>query len=495
VRQTDVISRTGSADKSETAAIDLTWVVTGATWLAVALLVCGVAGDPDFWGHLRFGLDTLAQRQLTAVDPYSFTQDVPWVNHEWLSELLMAGAFQTAGLAGMLLLKLAVVFSAFALLWRAWRPVHPLVTFVAMVIAAFGAVPLTRTTRPQMWTLLFLLILVSLLQRSPNVKVLGAIALLFTAWINLHGGAILGMGVVGLWAAVAAVVSWRESRAVPWPWLLVPVVAALATLVNPYGPDIWRFLFETVRPGRDITEWQPLWTKVPQLWLPLAVTVSAILVWRLFPSWPAIAVILLLWYGGITVGRIAYLAVPMTVLLIAPVAAIRWPRSLWEWRGPRAAAGVMLVPLLVIASLVVELVGETISCVPIGDQDPAGVARLHATQGTGRLVVWFDWGEYAIWHLSPRLKVSWDGRRETIYSEAAQETQKAVAAGRPRGDEWLAANQPEYVWLPAKHTKRRDWLVANGYRLDHETDTSFIAVRADLPTLPEAATFPSCERY
>ncbi len=87
--------------------------MTGATWLVVALLVSGVAGDPDFWGHLRFGLDILAQRQLTAVDPYSFTQDVPWVNHEWLSELLMAAAFETAGFSGMLLLKLAVVFERF----------------------------------------------------------------------------------------------------------------------------------------------------------------------------------------------------------------------------------------------------------------------------------------------------------------------------------------------------------------------------------------------
>ena len=496
MHQIGVLRRTGSARKSDTASIDLTWAVTGATWLVVALLVCGVAGDPDFWGHLRFGLDILAQRQLTAVDPYSFTQDVPWVNHEWLSELLMAAAFQTAGLAGMLLLKLGVVFSAFALLWRAWRPVHPLVSFVAMVIAALGAVPITRTTRPQMWTLLCLLILVSLLQRSPNVRVLGAVALLFTAWINLHGGAILGMGVVGLWATVAAVLSWRESRSVPWFWLLVPVVAALATLINPYGIDLWRFLLETVRPGRDIVEWQPLWTKVPQLWLPLAGTVSAILVWRLWPSWPATAVILMLWYAGITVGRITYLAVGVTVLFVAPAAAARWPRHMWEWRAhSRAAAGVMLVPLLVIASLLVPLVRESFSCVPIGDQDPAGVARLHATHTTGRLAVWFDWGEYAIWHLSPRLRVSWDGRRETVYSEAAQETQKAVAAGLARGDEWLAAEQPEYVWLPAKYTKRRSWLAANGYRIDHDTDKSFIAVRSDLPRLPEASTFPSCERY
>jgi hypothetical protein len=395
----------------------------------------------------------------------------------------------------MLVLKLSVVLASFVILWRAWRPVHPVVTLVAMVIASLGAAPITRTTRPQMWTLLSLLILGTLLQRPATLKRLLLIAALFIAWINLHGGAILGLGVLGAWCAVAAAQSWWETRSVPWIWLLTPIVAALVTVVNPYGTDLWRFLLETVRPGRDIVEWQPLWTKVPPLWLPLAGTVSAILVWRLWPSWPAIAVMLMLWYAGTTVARIAYLAVPITLLLIAPVAAARWPRHMWEWRAhSRAAAGVVAVPLLVIASLVVPVVRATFTCVPIGDQDPAGVARLHATHGTGRLAVWFDWGQYAIWHLSPRLKVSWDGRRETLYSEAAQETQGAVAAGLARGDEWLAAERPDYVWLPAKFTKRRSWLAANGYRLDHDTATSFIAVRADLSPLPTAPAFPSCER-
>ena len=35
----------------------------------------------------------------------------------------------------------------------------------------------------------------------------------------------------------------------------------------------------------------------------------------------------------------------------------------------------------------------------------------------GRMVTYFDWGEYAIWHLSPRVRVSLDGRRETVYSD------------------------------------------------------------------------------
>ena len=61
--------------------------------------------DTDLWGHTRFGLDILRDHDLPSVDPYSFTQDKPWVNHEWLSELQMGIAYHVAGPTGLALLK------------------------------------------------------------------------------------------------------------------------------------------------------------------------------------------------------------------------------------------------------------------------------------------------------------------------------------------------------------------------------------------------------
>src|SRR6185503_18032152 len=54
-----------------------------------------------------------------------------------------------------------------------------------------------------------------------------------------------------------------------------------------------------------------------------------------------------------------------------------------------------------------------------GSLFPVRAVQLIKDSGVeGRLAVFFDWGEYALWHLSPRLKVSVDGRRETVYSDA-----------------------------------------------------------------------------
>jgi hypothetical protein len=61
--------------------------------------------DPDLWGHVRFGLDILRDASIPPSDPYSFTSDRVWVNHEWLAEVITADAFRLAGNPGLIALK------------------------------------------------------------------------------------------------------------------------------------------------------------------------------------------------------------------------------------------------------------------------------------------------------------------------------------------------------------------------------------------------------
>jgi hypothetical protein len=108
----------------------------------------------------------------------------------------------------------------------------------------------------------------------------------------------------------------------------------------------------------------------------------------------------------------------------------------------------------------------------------------------GRVVTFFDWGQYAIWHVGPALRVSMDGRRETVYSDVRLEEHAAILDGRPEGLATLAVWRPEYVWLPATSARTRDWLVAQGYRIEHASDRSFVAVRPDLPPIAPAPSAP-----
>ena len=70
-------------------------------WIGALYALLKSNADPDLWGHLRFGLDVLAMRHLPTADPYSYTSDRPWVNYEWLSELVMGASYRAFGTWGL----------------------------------------------------------------------------------------------------------------------------------------------------------------------------------------------------------------------------------------------------------------------------------------------------------------------------------------------------------------------------------------------------------
>src|SRR5262245_5326085 len=88
--------------------------------VAAFLLIAFSRVDVDLWGHLVFGRDILANG-FTSTDPYSFTSDIPWVNHEWLAEVLFWWAWAGAGGGGLVLLKVALVGGMLLCAWRILR--------------------------------------------------------------------------------------------------------------------------------------------------------------------------------------------------------------------------------------------------------------------------------------------------------------------------------------------------------------------------------------
>jgi hypothetical protein len=68
--------------------------------------------------------------------------------------------------------------------------------------------------------------------------------------------------------------------------------------------------------------------------------------------------------------------------------------------------------------------------------------RLH-----GRMLTWFDYGEVSIWHLGPGLRVSYDGRRETVYSDTVQTAHQRFYSSSTDAS-YAKTLQADYVWLP-----------------------------------------------
>jgi hypothetical protein len=273
--------------------------------------------------------------------------------------------------------------------------------------------------------------------------------------------------------------------------MAVTAASAAATLVNPYGIGLWLFIWRTVHVSRSIEEWQPLWMAPALNWLPWVAAVVATM--RLVSRrpldrhfWPAAGVLAMLAFTALRVQRLESLFVVAAAMLLAPHLIRerrgRSPRVLLTDTALRSAA---VAGALVATCFAVFVLSRSLVCIRVfgaWEPDARAAASLQGAL-TGHVVTAFDWGQYAIWHFGPGLRVSMDGRRETVYSEARLSEYEDVLHGTPRGLEALSAWQAEYVWLPIQSQATRSWLAGHGYRIEVETARSFLAVRSDLPRL------------
>lgn len=430
--------------------------------MALAFAGSGTHADPDLWGHVRFGQDILAGHAVPRHDPYSFTSDRPWINHEWLAEVLMAGSYGLAGGAGLVALKWLLVVSSFAILWHAVRRAgvfRPVALFL-LVVAMAGAYGLMMTVRPHLFSMLFYTILLSLLTGAGRgrVRLLLWMPILFACWANVHGGWLVGLGVLGLWSACASL-----ARSIPWRWAAGgTLLALLGTLATPYGVELWRFLAETVGLSRaDITEWQPITTE-PYVLIPWWAGTASLMVlaWHrrgraALPLLVPAAAIGLLAFRVVRLGGFFALT---NVMLLAPCFAALGPKRLpLSGRPPRA--GMALVAALVLVALVAagHAVRGSLECVTVGtpgvaeswEPEAEAITFLQRNAFEGRLLCFFNYGEMAIWHLAPKLRVSLDGRRETVYSEAVRDAHWRFYLSDSDAS-YARFLKADYVWLPRR---------------------------------------------
>ena len=274
-----------------------------------------------------------------------------------------------------------------------------------------------------------------------------AIPLVFVVWVNVHGGWIIGAAVFTIFLACSVFDAefGRDRRLL---LIAAALASAIGTLVNPYGVRMLAFLFETVGPDRaDIVEWQPL-LRVPAtalvLWcVPTALAAAA--VWRNRRTIPisSLLITLVLGVGTFRVVRLLGFYALTVGMLLAPyvrsAATEQKTRPAHAPIGYAAAVSVLIVSLALV--LFARRIGMQATWLP--EADAAVFVRTHAL--TGRMLTWFDYGEYAIWHFSPRLRVSMDGRRETVYSDDMRALHWRIYRNEPSALNDVARLDPEYV--------------------------------------------------
>lgn len=417
--------------------------------------------DNDLWGHVLFGRQILAQGAVGRVDTYSYTvAGQPWVNHEWLSQVILGAAYQWAGSSGLLLLKFAVATLTYLFLFAMIRrrtatpAIWGGVGLLAIAVLARGF-----AIRPQIFTYCGAAFSLWLIDRfrHGHPRALWFLPLLFVAWANMHGGFILGLGILGCFAC-ADLARGAGPRWQPW----VALVASIAvTALNPHGPRLLLYVWNELSRTHPISEWQHAApTDVAQfvffaMLAALVITLPLRRHWR-EDGWEAL---LAIGVGLLAVRHQRHTPV-FALCAAAPLAAQlesakHWLTSRSSFALSSAAQRIIAFSIGALAVLQVSMTGARLwhdgLQVVFDPRDyPVAAVRALAAAGTSvNLAVPLDWGEYVLWFLAPHVKVSLDGRFATVFPEQVVADNFDFFAGAPGWRRLLEQYPTEAVLLPA----------------------------------------------
>ena len=464
--------------------------------------------DPDLWGHIKFGETVWKAGKVAVPDPFSYlTAGRLWLNHEWLSEVVFYLVFAAAGSAGLIAMKAGLGLVVMGVLYRhlCRQGLNALrASFLVVAVVHFFLMSLV-TVRTLIFSyplFLLVLLLVHDMTRSRS-RWIWTVPPLFALWANLHPGFIAGLGILGIWATVeiwARNLTKRQRVIAAYPKireiqiLLLLTTCGLATLLNPYGPTLWGFLQQTAfGPRPDISEWQPM-VLVTRYGLAYAAFV-ALALWGTIYSRRQRS-------GSLMAVLVVTALLPLVALRHAPLAALaiavlggehigdawdRWssaqpvstsPRHISSIWFPMAALGTAL--LFAVVAL------PHFSCIritpAIGGSYPARAVGLIKQSGAaGNLAIDFDWGEYALYHLSPAVKVSVDGRRETMYSSEIYEENLAFKYGEGGWDALLRKHETHLALVRTGFPTFNLLKLEPGWRLVYQDSLAALFGREDLP--------------
>ncbi len=165
-------------------------------------------GDAGIGWHIRTGQQILATHTIPHVDSFSSTMaGKPWFAWEWLYDAVIGKLETTLGLNGVVWFTAIVIAAVFAWTFRRLtaRGTNILVALV-LVLLAVSASTIHFLARPHvmswLFTLAWFVILDSERKGFDHRGRLWLLPVLMVAWVNMHGGFLVGFVLLGIfWLA------------------------------------------------------------------------------------------------------------------------------------------------------------------------------------------------------------------------------------------------------------------------------------------------------
>lgn len=174
--------------------------------------------DLDIWLHLKAGEFISQHKIIPTQDIFSFTVGGrPWVDHEWLFQVLTYLVYSRWQADGLIFLQCALIISSFLVLfvmgYKALKSYLEVGVFILLVAYA----SLSRfNIRPDMFSLFFFVLFLYILKFHIDKKIIWLLLAIQLLWVNIHGYFFLGPLVLLLF--IVAEFLRRKLKFLPWQW-------------------------------------------------------------------------------------------------------------------------------------------------------------------------------------------------------------------------------------------------------------------------------------
>lgn len=466
--------------------------------LAIFIISLRPIADPDFWWHLRTGQLIFETHQVPETDPFSSTvTGKPWIAHEWLSELFMYGLYRLGGFS-LLIFIFSVLITAGFLLVYLRSPERPFVAGFALLLGALATAP-TWGVRPQMISLFLTSLFLYLLdayQTTRRVRFILPLPFITLLWVNLHAGYALGLGIVCIYIlgdGLELLTHFlRKEKPLPGRlvkailWLIgILVVCLMAVVVNPNGPKLYLYPFETLTspsmqqfiqewfsPDFHQGEWQPL------AWMILALIGFGLLS-RKTSSPTKILLTLVFGYAALVSMRnvplFAIAAVPVLSEQIGSLVQIKTEQPLksriLSWLNPLLLALVILAAGVRFVSVSAEQAKTEQAQFPF-----QAVNWILQNRPAGRLYNSYGWGGYLIWRLYPQYPVYIDGRAD-LYGDQFIYNYLSIYDAEPGWNDKLIAQKVGTILIEPSSPLANVLQMSTDWKVAFKDPSSLIFIR------------------
>ena len=205
--------------------------------------------DLDLWLHLKTGEVILKNGFVPLNDIFSFTiQGKPWINHEWLFQVLAYLFFSFGHADGLILMQNIVVIATFFMLYlMGMRKGSHVFVFIVLYLTLL-AIAYRFTIRPDIFSLFFLTLYLFLIKDfiDNKTRAIWILPILQIVWTNMHGFSFTGPLLILIFLSGELI---KRAAKLPFEWrntqrlddneifqlVILFVLMSLASLANPAG--------------------------------------------------------------------------------------------------------------------------------------------------------------------------------------------------------------------------------------------------------------------